>query len=302
MCRAFSCIITKNQTIYTHPNPLEHSHTEIMNHFNLRESYKDPRFNSFVKIETYPKDNKSMITTPIDEWDIIVDETCIPSWYEEDRDSFEAIIRKEASSWLNKLKAIDWNKKTPEQCYYIALNVLKGSLCEKGEKNIDTDSRYSYFYARDVLKGPFPLGEKTIATNYVYSYFYALDVLKRPFLLGEKNIAKVGYYSYLYAKDVLKGPFKLGEEAIAKDADYSCWYAKDILKGPFPLGEKTICKSPYGIDYLTVLKPKITKQDVKKVNNYLKKNKKRIIKEQVDNVRGLLPYMSCSVIAKLLCK
>jgi hypothetical protein len=249
MCRPFSCIITKNQHVYTHPDPLEHSHTQIMRHFNLIESDKDPSFNGFVKIETYPKDNKSMITTPIDEWAIIVDEACIPSWYEDDKESFEAIIRKEASSWLNRFKAIDWNNKTPEECYY---------------------------YALYVLKVPFPLVENTISVSAEYSYYYA--------------------------QNVLKGPFPLGEEAIAKDADYSCWYAKDILKGPFPLGEKTICKSPYGIDYLTVLKPKITKQDVKKVNNYLKKNKKRIIKEQVDNVRGLLPYMSCSVIAKLLCK
>jgi hypothetical protein len=187
MCRPFSCVITKNQTIYTHPDLLEHSHTEIMKHFNLKESNKDPSFNGFVKIETYPKDNKSMITTPIEEWAIIVDEESIPSWYQDDRNSYEAIIRKEAKSWLNRLKDIDWNNRTPKECYE---------------------------YALFILKGPFPLGEKTIAEDDCYSYYYALNVLRGRFILGEEAIAKDAELSRLYANYVLKDPFPLGEPNI----------------------------------------------------------------------------------------
>jgi hypothetical protein len=200
MCRPFSCIITKNQTVYTHPDPLEHSHTEIMDHFNLIESYKDPIFNGFVKIETYPK-GKSLLTTPINEWDIIVDEESIPLWYDEDRDSYEAIIRKEVQSWLNKLKDIDWNKATPKQCYNYASYILKGKF-ELGEKAIAENTDYSFNYALYVLNKPFPLGEAAISIDAEYSYNYALYVLNGPFPLGEKAIAEDKYYSDLYADDV----------------------------------------------------------------------------------------------------
>jgi hypothetical protein len=244
MCRPFSCIITKNQHVYTHPDPLEHSHTQIMRHFNLIESDKDPSFNGFVKIETYPKDNKSMITTPIDEWAIIVDEACIPSWYEDDKESFEAIIRKEASSWLNRFKAIDWNNKTPEECYYYALYVLKVPF-PLVENTISVSAEYSYYYAQNVLKGPFPLGEEAIAKDADYSCWYAKDILKGPFELGEKAIAKDTIKSFLYASYVLKGPFKLGEVAITKEASYSYLYARNVLKERFLLGEETIKKCSF---------------------------------------------------------
>jgi hypothetical protein len=231
MCRPFSCIITKNQTVYSHPDPLIHSHTEIMKYFNLKESNKDPRFNSFVKIEAYPKDNKSLLTTSIYEWDIIVDEYVVPLWYEDDRESYEAIIRKESQSWLNRLKDIDWNKKTPGECY-----------C----------------YASYILKKPFPLGEKAIAEDDHYSYLYAKYVLKGPFTLGEASIAKNGYYSYLYAADILKGPFPLGEKNIATEsADYSFNYANYVLNARFTLGESIIKNSMYQISYESTFNVKL---------------------------------------------
>jgi hypothetical protein len=196
-----------------------------MDHFNLIESDKNPIFNSFVKIETYPKENKPLLTTPIDEWDIIVDEDCIPSWYEEDRESYEAIIRKEAKSWLNRLKDIDWNNRTPKECYEYALFILKGPF-PLGEKTIAEDDCYSYYYALNVLRGRFILGEEAIAKDAEYSYLYAADILKGPFPLGEKAIAQVAYCSYCYALYVLKGPFKLGEPAIVKDSLYQNKYEK----------------------------------------------------------------------------
>ena len=45
-------------------------------------------------------------------------------------------------------------------------------------------------YARDVLKGPFPLGESTIAKDSYYSKQYTLNVLKKNFYLDGKLICE----------------------------------------------------------------------------------------------------------------
>ena len=44
---------------------------------------------------------------------------------------------------------------------------------KKREKYIAKDAEYSYDYARDVLRGPFPLGEEAIAKDKDFAYFYA---------------------------------------------------------------------------------------------------------------------------------
>lgn len=84
--------------------------------------------------------------------------------------------------------------------------------------------------------------EQFIAKNAKWSYYYAHDVLKGPFKLGEPTIAKDARWSYWYALHILHGPFKLGEPATAKDAEYSYFYAYDVLKGPFYLDGKLIAK------------------------------------------------------------
>ena len=91
---------------------------------------------------------------------------------------------------------------------------------------VHTSAEYSYWYARSVLGGPFPLGEAAIATEAQFSYYYARDVLKVPFPLGEATIAGDEVYSYRYAKDVLRGRFPLGEATIANYEVYSNFYAK----------------------------------------------------------------------------
>jgi hypothetical protein len=82
--------------------------------------------------------------------------------------------------------------------------------------------------------------EPAIAKSAVYSYYYAKNVLEGKFPLGEPAIAKSSEYSYWYARYVLEGKFPLGEPAIAKSATYSYYYAIDVLKGRFPLGEPAI--------------------------------------------------------------
>lgn len=106
---------------------------------------------------------------------------------------------------------------------------------KKREAAIAKDARYSYYYARNVLRKPFPLGEPAIAKETSYSHLYAYDVLKKPFPLGEPAIAKDASYSYFYAMDVLEKPFPLGEPVIAEDLNYYKEYIEE-----FPEREQAI--------------------------------------------------------------
>ena len=108
---------------------------------------------------------------------------------------------------------------------------------------ITKSAKYSFLYARDILKSSFPEGEKAIAANAAFSLGYA-TIIRKPFPLGEKIIATKAYESYWYAKDVLKGPFKLGEPIIATDIKLAFDYAANVLKGPFKLGEPAIASDP----------------------------------------------------------
>jgi hypothetical protein len=82
------------------------------------------------------------------------------------------------------------------------------------EKLIAKDSKYSYQYAKEIIKGRFEAGEATIAKEAHESFFYALEVLKGRFELGEMAISKSGSYSRQYAQCILNERFKLGEPAI----------------------------------------------------------------------------------------
>ena len=90
------------------------------------------------------------------------------------------------------------------------------------------NAEQSYYYAKDVLRGRFPLGEAAISTHEWWAYLYAQDVLRKPFPLGEAAIATDIWCSYYYAKDVLRGRFPLGEAVIIKDEFYSKLYAREF--------------------------------------------------------------------------
>lgn len=98
-----------------------------------------------------------------------------------------------------------------------------------GNKDIEAviaqDSLYSYRYAMNVIRKPFPLGEQAIAESGEYSFYYAKYVLKDRFPLGEKailNYANAGtragaITAYDYASQVIKAPWTEAEKIIAKD-------------------------------------------------------------------------------------
>ena len=87
---------------------------------------------------------------------------------------------------------------------------------KKREKYIAKDAGYSWLYAKNILKGPFPAGEEAIAKNSNFAYYYVEDVLKCPFPLGEEAIAKDEYFASEYAKNILKKDFYLNGKLIAK--------------------------------------------------------------------------------------
>ena len=46
------------------------------------------------------------------------------------------------------------------------------------EHILSQDARYSFFYAKDIIKGRWELGENTISQDIYFSFLYAKDVLK----------------------------------------------------------------------------------------------------------------------------
>ena len=142
---------------------------------------------------------------------------------------------------------------TPEQAYDILENdhnrwhprwfpTGTPAARESLEHTICSDAKYSYCYARNVIKGRWELGEAAISKKAWYSYCYARDVIGGRFELGEAAISEDAIHSYEYAKDVIKGRFELGEAAISKKARESYCYAGYVIHGRWELGEAAISK------------------------------------------------------------
>ena len=115
---------------------------------------------------------------------------------------------------------------TPKEAYHKCLK--ENSRIPELENIIAVDQKYSYWYSRDVINGPWEKGEDVISTDSEYSYFYA--------------------------RDVIKGHWKLGEEAISKNSECSHHYACNIIKEPFEKGHSVIFNSEYKDEYLNFLK------------------------------------------------
>lgn len=85
----------------------------------------------------------------------------------------------------------------------------------------------AYYYARK-LGRRYPSGEHIIASNPWAAYFYALDIIKGPWKMGERTISQDPQYATHYAIDILKKPFPEGEPAIAMSTDYARDYENFI--------------------------------------------------------------------------
>ena len=109
--------------------------------------------------------------------------------------------------------------------------------------------------------------EKNIATDPEYSYYYALQIIEGPFESGEDTISKDSEWSYKYAFYILDKQWELSEEAISKDPEYSYWYARNVIKGPFEKSHHIIFNSHHKNDYIDFLKS--INYDLNKISEWL---------------------------------
>lgn len=98
-------------------------------------------------------------------------------------------------------------KLTPEIAYNLAMRLFKasGERDERLEAAIAKDPMRAGWYARYVLKGPWPKGEPAIAQDAYYAYGYASNVLEGPFPEAESVIAQDRIHARLY-KNLLRTP------------------------------------------------------------------------------------------------
>jgi hypothetical protein len=82
----------------------------------------------------------------------------------------------------------DFLTMTPEIAFKHAkwLNVNKQPFTE-GESIIATDAKYSYWYAKYVLRGPFKLGEPVIYNDPKIAGLYQAEVLDRDFAKEDQD-------------------------------------------------------------------------------------------------------------------
>jgi hypothetical protein len=100
MCVAFSCILKRNGDTLTNNNPHIHSHEAIIKLHGLQESKLGPDHTGWVRIEcTPPRKNDLNYASSVDDWIITVDESTVPQWYSDDRDSYETKVRAAARKW-----------------------------------------------------------------------------------------------------------------------------------------------------------------------------------------------------------
>jgi len=117
---------------------------------------------------------------------------------------------------------------TPEQAYYKAKK--SGKRMPELELTISKDAQYSYFYARDVIKGRWELAEPAISKDALYSYYYARNIIKGKFISGEAVISKNARYSYWYAINVIKGklPDFMHNQMILNNDEFAKEYVESI--------------------------------------------------------------------------
>jgi len=118
---------------------------------------------------------------------------------------------------------------TPYQAYYKATRDL-GERTPELETLISQDAKYSFRYAKHVIKGRWELGENSISKDAKCSYWYAIDVIKGRWELGENSISKDAKCSYWYAIDVIKGrlPDFMHNQIILGNNEYTKEYVEFI--------------------------------------------------------------------------
>lgn len=132
----------------------------------------------------------------------------------------------------DKIPAVAWQKYQPT-----------GDLIYHS-KTFAKSAEYAYKYA-DIYDMEFPEGEEAIATSHKYSYEYAKWVLRGRFEKGEAAIGTEPYYSYYYARDILLKDypaknFPEGEKVMKTDTTVWKMYNKRLKEAKLPYDEAVI--------------------------------------------------------------
>ena len=100
----------------------------------------------------------------------------------------------------------------PEWAYHVS--ALDGKPWIEAEQIIANDAWWAFEYAQDVVGRGNETIEKGVLQNPKYTYLYARFVVKGQFLQGEEVISKDPRASMLYAQKVMGSRFIPGESAI----------------------------------------------------------------------------------------
>ena len=101
MCKAFSCIITRNKKVYWKLGI--DSHNDLVSKFKLDDSIKG----KIIPIEIVPKDYLNMKEPKDNNWDFKFDDKC-PDWW---KDSHERACWSACKEWYNKIiKLVNWKE------------------------------------------------------------------------------------------------------------------------------------------------------------------------------------------------
>lgn len=97
MCRFMSAIILKKKVVLA---PIyNHSHSDMLKRLDIRDSSENAG-HVFVRAELVPKNDNR--TTPVDEWEFIIDQDVTPDWFDIDRGRYEEEMREAAKEWVKE--------------------------------------------------------------------------------------------------------------------------------------------------------------------------------------------------------
>lgn len=117
---------------------------------------------------------------------------------------------------------------TPRQAYNYMFDYGKNSVYkEEAEKIISTDSKISYYYAKNILQKRWKQAEKTILIDYAFEYTVNVIQGRYPkcekIFINEKSLNDYNEYSFylnLYIKVFFKNRWKKIENIIKISNNY----------------------------------------------------------------------------------
>lgn len=97
MCRFLSGVIMKNRVVLA---PIyNQSHSDLLEQLNIEDNYTNAS-RIFVRAELIPKNDNR--TTPVDEWEFIIDQDITPEWFDIEKNYYESLMRDAVKEWIEE--------------------------------------------------------------------------------------------------------------------------------------------------------------------------------------------------------